>query len=253
MEDVGGPGPARGDASLSVVIPAHDEEESLAWALRAMAQGLAEVEAASLARSCEIVVVDDHSTDRTLEVVLAADRVHGVPVRAIEATGPRGLGAAIRRGLAEATGDLVLYTDADLPFDPIEIPRLLSALQRYEADIVCGYRFDRTLEGTRRAIQSHVYNALVRTLLPVRVRDVNFACKLLRRAALDAVLGELRSDGPFIDAELVARLSHHELRVIQVGVDYFPRFDMASTLGGWTATSEILVDAARLHRELRRR
>ena len=237
---------------LSVVIPAYNEAESIEWSIRAMRDGLAALDGTDLVGSMEIVVVDDHSTDATMERLQAAAALPGVPVRPVQAQGPRGLGAAIRRGLAEAEGDLVLYTDADLPFDPVELPRLIGTLRRYEADILCGYRLDRTFEGYRRAIQSHVFNVLVRALLPVHVRDVNFACKLLRRSALDAVLPELRSDGPFIDAEIVSRFDHHDLRVVQIGVDYFPRFDAASTLGGTTAIVSIVREAVALQRELRR-
>lgn len=244
--------PERGARMLSVVIPAYNEAESIDWSIRAMRDGLAALDGSDLVDDVEIVVVDDHSTDGTLARLEEAASGSGATVRPIEAVGPRGLGAAIRRGLAEAKGDLILYTDADLPFDPIELPRLIGTLNRYEADIVCGYRLDRTFEGYRRAVQSHAYNVLVRALLPVHIRDVNFACKLLRRPALDLVLPELRSDGPFIDVELVARLSHHDLRVVQIGVDYFPRFDAASTLGGPEAIGHILSEARQLHRELRR-
>lgn len=240
-----------GSPTLGVVIPAFDEAASIGWALRAMRQGLQRLEATDLVASTEIVVVDDHSSDATPERIAEAAELPGPLVRQVEAEGSRGLGSAIRRGFAETDADLVLYTDADLPFDPAELPRMVGVLRRYEADVLCGYRHDRTVEGTRRALQSHVYNALVRAALPVRVRDVNFACKLFRRAALDAVAAELRSDGPFIDAELVARLSHHDLRVVQLGVDYFPRFDTASTLGGPAAIADIVREGWRLRRELR--
>lgn len=249
-----GPTPAEwGTPALGVVIPAFDEAESIGWALRAMREGLTRLEATDLVGSTEIVVVDDHSRDATAERVAEAAAQPGPVVRRVAAEGPRGLGAAIRRGFAETDADLVLYTDADLPFDPAELPRMVDVLRRYEADVLCGYRHDRTVEGTRRALQSHVYNALVRAALPIRVRDVNFACKLFRRSALDAVAGELRSEGPFIDAELVARLSHHDLRVVQLGVDYFPRFDTASTLGGPSAIADIVREAHQLRHELRRR
>lgn len=239
--------------SLSVVIPAFDEAPAISWTVRTMRAALEQLVASSTVRSAEIVVVDDHSRDRTLALLEDLAAEPGPMVVPVSATGPQGLGAAIRRGLAEATGDLILYTDADLPFDPVEIGRMIGTLERYDADILCGYRHDRTVEGSRRAFQSHAYNLLVRRLLPVRVRDVNFACKLLRRPALEAVLGELRSDGPFIDAELVARFAHHDFRIVQLGVDYFPRFGTASTLGGSKAIASIVREATQLHRELRLR
>jgi glycosyltransferase involved in cell wall biosynthesis len=236
---------------LDVVVPAHNEAESIAWAVRALRDGFEAASAGGAVAAGEVIVAVDRSTDATREIVEALAAEAGAPVRAV--VGDGGLGAAIRAGLAASTGGLVLYTDADLPFDPIELPRLVGALRRYEADALCGYRFDRTSEGARRAAQSHAFNLLVRAALPVRVRDVNFACKLLTRRALDVVLPELRSDGPFIDVELVARLEVHDLRVVQVGVDYFPRFDAASTLGGMGAVRDILREGWSMRGELRRR
>jgi glycosyltransferase involved in cell wall biosynthesis len=238
-------------ARLDVVVPARDEAESIAWAIRALREGLAAAEATGSVVAGEVIVALDRSTDATEEIVEGLASEGGVAVRTVRGDG--GLGAAIRAGLAASGGDLVVYTDADLPFDPVELPRLVGVLRRYEADAVCGYRFDRTAEGTRRAAQSHAYNLLARATLPIRVRDVNFACKLLTRRALDAVVPELRSDGPFIDAELVARLARHDLRVLQVGVDYFPRFDAASTLGGLGAVRDIVREGWSMRSELRRR
>jgi glycosyltransferase involved in cell wall biosynthesis len=247
-----GEGSAPGAAArLDVVVPAHDEAESIAWAIRALREGLDAAAAGGSVAAGEVIVAIDRSTDGTEDIVRGVAEEPGAAVRIVRGDG--GLGAAIRAGLTACTGDLVVYTDADLPFDPIELPRLVGALRRYEADALCGYRFDRTSEGTRRAAQSHAFNLLVRAALPVRVRDVNFACKLLTREALDVVLPELQSEGPFIDVELVARLERHGLRVVQVGVDYFPRFDAASTLGGLGAIRDILREGWSLRGELRGR
>jgi glycosyltransferase involved in cell wall biosynthesis len=71
----------------------------------------------------------------------------------------RKLGGSIKTGLAAATGDVVLYTDADLPFDMAELRRAFRILRNYEADILSAYRLDRTGEGLRRAVYSFVYNA----------------------------------------------------------------------------------------------
>lgn len=247
------PGSSGADGrSLSIVVPAHQEAEGIAWTVRVLREGIDQAVAEGAIDGGEIVVVDDRSTDGTAAVLeqLAAER--GPTLRPIPGDEPGGLGTAIRTGLAAARGDIVLYTDADLPFDPMEISHLVGVLRRYDADAVCGYRHDRTSEGMRRAAQSHAFNLLARAVLPIRIRDVNFACKLLTRPALDQVLPELRSTGPFIDAELVARLSKHDLRVAQVGLDYFPRFDTASTLGGSSAILAILREGASMQGELRR-
>lgn len=238
--------------TLSVVVPAWNESAGIDWAVAQVRDGIEALCRGGRIASGEIVIANDHSTDATAERVLAMADQPGPVVRLVSVVDGKGLGAAIRTGLAAATGDLVVYTDADLPFDPHDLARLIRAADRYRADVVCGYRFDRTLEGGRRAVQSHAYNVLVRGLLPVRVRDVNFACKLLRRPVVDAVVPELVSDGSFIDAELVARCGRGGWNIVQVGVDYFPRRGSPSTLGGLTATVTSLRELSALARELRR-
>jgi len=153
-----------------------------------------------------------------------------------------GLGGSVRTGLAEARGDLVLYCDADMPFDMHELGKALRLLRAYEADIVSAYRFHRMGEGVRRILYSSIYNALVRTVLRLRIRDVNFAFKLLRREVVEQL--ELRSEGSFIDAELLAKAQRHGFHIIQFGVDYFPRARGTSTLSSSAVIIQILRELA---------
>jgi len=134
----------------------------------------------------------------------------------------------MKTGFAAATGDLILYTDADLPFDMAELPRAVRLLRDYDADIVSAYRFDRTGEGYLRSVYTFVYNLLIRTLFDVKARDINFAFKLCRARIFEHV--ELTSEGSFIDAELVIRSTRLGYEMLQFGVDYFPRTRGVSTL-----------------------
>jgi glycosyltransferase involved in cell wall biosynthesis len=156
----------------------------------------------------------------------------------------------MKSGFAAATGDIVLYTDADLPFDMHEVQRAVRLMRYYEADIVSAWRFDRTGEGYVRTVYSAFYNLLVRVLFGLRLRDVNFAFKLCRRRIFDDV--ELRSEGSFIDAELMARAARLGYTTIQFGVDYFPRTRGVSTLSSPRVIWDILREAFSLRREIRR-
>ena len=101
------------------------------------------------------------------------------------------------------------------------MPRAIRLLRLYDADLVSAYRFDRTGEGYTRAIYTFFYNLIIRTMFGVKARDINFAFKLLRRRVLDNI--ELRSEGSFIDAELIIRALRSGFELQQFGVDYFPR------------------------------
>jgi glycosyltransferase involved in cell wall biosynthesis len=212
---------------LSVFYPMWNEEDYIERALRFGTRACeALVERGDIA-NYELIVVDDCSTDRTPELAdaLAAADPH---IRVIHHERNRKLGGSMKTGFAAATGDLILYTDADLPFDMTELPRAVRLLREYDVDIISAYRFDRTGEGTLRAVYTFVYNGLIKALFGVKVRDINFAFKLCRARIFDDV--ELKSEGSFIDAELVIRSTRLGYEIMQMGVDYFPRTRGQSTL-----------------------
>ncbi|HEU0108106.1 MAG TPA: glycosyltransferase family 2 protein [Vicinamibacteria bacterium] len=227
---------------MSVVFPMYNEE---AYARRAVSAARA-VLMAELP-DWEIVIVDDASTDGTPALVDALAR-EDPRVRVVRNPVNRQLGGALRAGYAAATKDLVFYTDADLPVDLHQLPRAVRLLEYQEADIVAGYRFDRTSEGLVRALYTFCYNHLIRTLFGLRVRDVNFAFKLFRRSVLEKF--PLTSEGSFIDAEFLLRARKAGCVIIQIGLDYFPRTRGTSTLASIPVIFAILRDMAARWREL---
>ena len=233
---------------LSIFFPMWNEEDYIERAV-----GYARAECERLVEQGEIldyelIVVDDASTDRTPEIAdsLAAADPH---VRVVHHPVNRKLGGSMKTGFATATGDLVLYSDADLPFDMAEVGHAVRLLRYYEADIVSAYRHDRTGEGSSRAIYTFFYNVLIRNLFGVRMRDINFAFKLCRRRIFDHIT--LESEGSFIDAELIIRARKLGYDVIQFGVDYFPRTRGESTLASSAVITTILREMFALHKELR--
>jgi glycosyltransferase involved in cell wall biosynthesis len=233
---------------LTFFFPMWNEEEYISRTLRtAREAGESLINAGEIA-DYEVIIIDDASTDSTGrladEAAVADPRVSVVhhPVN-------RKLGGSIKTGFAHATGDLILYTDADLPFDMKELEKACRLLRQYEADIVSAYRFDRTGEGYTRTVYSFFYNALVRVFFGVRVRDVNFAFKLVRSRIFEHV--HLESEGSFIDAELIIRAHKLGYHVVQFGVDYFPRTRGVSTLSSPTVIAKILREMRGLRRQLR--
>ncbi|TFV67077.1 UNVERIFIED_ORG: glycosyltransferase family 2 protein [Bacillus sp. AZ43] len=195
----------------------------------------------------ELVIIDDCSTDRTAQIadaLAAAD----LRIRVVHHAVNRGLGGSIKTGFDTVRGDVVLYTDADLPFEMLELGRALRVLRHYEADMVSAYRLDRTGEGPRRAVYSFVYNNLVKAAFGTRVRDINFAFKLVRRHVLEAARPV--SEGSFIDAELVIRAQKLGFHIVQIGVDYFPRSRGVSTLSSGSVIRRMLAEMRQLRTEL---
>ncbi|MBK9089790.1 MAG: glycosyltransferase family 2 protein [Holophagales bacterium] len=229
--------------AVSLVVPMYNEERSLPHLLDVALDTLPRH-----AADWEVVLVDDASTDGTAAV--AAGRAGSEPrIRIVRHGVNRGLGGALKSGFAAATKGWVLYSDCDLPWDLDETGRLFRAAELTGADVVSGYRHDRTGEGPLRTIYSFLYNGLVQALFRFPIRDVNFSCKLIRRSFLDGLA--LESEGSFIDAELLVRLRNRGALIQQVGLDYFPRTRGVSTLSSPRTILRILRDLARLTPALR--
>jgi glycosyltransferase involved in cell wall biosynthesis len=229
--------------SVSLVIPMFNEEENIEHAIDYAVDALERH-----AGDYEILVVDDASEDRSPEIVerLAAANPR---IRMLRHAVNRKLGASLKTGFAAARKDLVLYMDADLPFDPDIVGRAIQALLVTRADLIAGYRLDRTTEGFRRTVYSYLYNSLIGLLFGWPHRDINFSFKLMRREVLEAV--ELRSEGSLIDAELIVKAKNLGFVIQQLGLDYFPRTRGHSTLSSPAVILKIFRELATLYPEMR--
>jgi hopanoid biosynthesis associated protein HpnK len=205
--------------TLSFVYPVYNEIKNLPR-LVPETQRIAD----GLCSDYEIVLVDDGSTDGSAAYLtqLAAQYPN---LRPVHHGRNRGLGAAITTGLSHATKDLVLYMDSDFPVNWEDARAILSHLPP-DADLVIGYRVGRA-EGLRREIMSWTYNRMIRWGFGLKVRDVNFAFKLIRRSVLEQM--RLRSEGSFIDAEILLEARRLQARITEVGIQYHTRVAGQST------------------------
>jgi glycosyltransferase involved in cell wall biosynthesis len=118
------------NASVSIVVPAYNEERTIGEVLRRVS---------GLGLATEIIVVDDGSVDGTVQLARSLEgKLNGLVVLPQDAN--RGKGAAVRAGIQASTGDIVVIQDADLEYDPADIPTLLRPLQEGVADVVYGTR-----------------------------------------------------------------------------------------------------------------
>jgi len=206
---------------LTVVIPAYNEEENLENTVSRIEKTLSSHKIAH-----EFVIVDDSSTDRTPKILQKLARKY--PLSHYRNEKNMKLGYTLKRGLSLATGDVIFYTDCDLPCLPSALLYALEIMETYDADIVFAYRFDRTSEGFIRILYSNIYNLLIKLLFGLKVRDVNFACKLIKKEVIQNI--HLLSTGSFIDAELLIKAKRKGFKILQFGTDYFPRIRGKSTM-----------------------
>ena len=229
--------------TVSLVIPAFNEEANIEHAI-----GWATDALAHYCSDWEIIVVDDASTDGSPALMdRAAER--DPHLRILRHPVNRKLGGTLKTGFAAASKELVLYMDADLPFDPDDIGRAIRALFITGADMIAGYRLDRTTEGFVRTVYSYMYNLLINSLFGWPHRDINFSFKLMRLEALHAI--ELRSEGSLIDAELIVKAKNLGFVIQQLGLDYFPRTRGQSTLSSLGVILKMLRELVALAGDMR--
>jgi glycosyltransferase involved in cell wall biosynthesis len=203
-------------ARLSYFFPAHNEEANLAGLVE---EALATLP--SLAESFEIIAVDDGSRDRTAAIADELAAAHPDVVRAVHHPTNLGYGAALRSGLAAARYELVAFTDGDRQFQVRDIGRLTERLGGADnPDVVVGFRIKRA-DPPIRTIYARLYRLANRIFFGLTVTDVDCACKLFRREALDGL--RVESGGAFFSAELLIKLRAAGRSVVEVGVPHYPR------------------------------
>lgn len=206
--------------SITVVLPAFNEEENIEQQVRSVDDVLSELRFDDY----EIVVVDDGSSDGTRGIAegLSAD----VPkLRVVVHERNRGYAQALRTGFTGARMPLVFYTDADNQFDVRELKNLLPSIDDYH--IVVGFRIYR-FDPFSRLVLSWGYNLIVRILFRIRVRDVDCAFKLFRSEIFDRI--HIESKRFFVDTEILAKASKLGMRMTEIGVRHYPRTAGESTV-----------------------
>lgn len=198
--------------SLSLVLPAHNEEENI----RIVVEQALEV-LPHYVDTFEIIPVNDGSTDATAMILeqLAAedDRVQPVSYKV-----NKGYGGAVTSGFDASRYDYVMFMDADRQFDINDIAMLAPFVGRF--DIVAGFRMERNDPLIRR-INAEVFNIAVRILFGVHLRDLDCAFKIFRGDQLRSL--DLISNGALINCEMQAKLRRHGATLVQVGVNHYPR------------------------------
>ena len=217
------PAPASGQRTgsarlprLSYFFPAHNEEANLEGLVAEALETLP-----SLADTFEIVIVDDGSKDATPRIADDLTAANPGVVRAVHHPTNYGYGAALRSGFRAARYEHVAFTDGDRQFHVADIGRLIDRMAEADSvDAVVGFRIKRA-DPLVRTVYARAYKLANRIFFGLRVRDVDCACKLFRREALEGI--HVESDGAFFSAELLIKLGAAGRTIAEVGVPHYPR------------------------------
>ena len=200
---------------LSVVMPVYNEQATLR-------EVVARVLAVPL--EVELICVDDGSRDGSREI-LAELQIDHPQIRVMLQPKNMGKGAALRRGIQEATGDFIIIQDADLEYDPSDYPALLGPLIEDKADVVYGSRF--LGSGPHRvlyfwhSVGNWILTLISNALTNMNMTDMETCYKVFRREILQSI--RIEEDRFGFEPEITVKISKRRLRVYEVGVGYWGR------------------------------
>jgi len=203
------------DAKLSIVMPCYNEIDTIEAIVEAV-------------RNCgygnrEIIIVDDCSVDGTREVL--KDKIESIVDKVIYFDRNCGKGAAVRAGFAASTGDILIVQDADLEYDPGEIPRIIQPILDGEADVVYGSRFmnagpHRVLAYRHRQL-NRALTAFSNMFTNLALTDTATCYKAFKRGIIEQIV--LEEDRFAFCQEVTAKISKMDCRIYEVGISYCAR------------------------------
>ncbi|MGB8013319.1 MAG: glycosyltransferase family 2 protein [Terriglobales bacterium] len=210
---------------LSVVMPVYNERATLREVvLKVLAVPL----------EIELICVDDGSRDGSCEILAELQAEHP-QIRIVLQPHNMGKGAALRRGIQEATGDFVIIQDADLEYDPAEYPLMLGPLVQGKADVVFGSRF---LGGAPHrvlyfwhSVGNRMLTLLSNCLTDLNLSDMETCYKVFRREVIQAIPIEENRFG--FEPEITVKVARRNLRIYEVGISYWGRTYEEGKKIGW--------------------
>lgn len=229
------------DHDLTIVVPAFNEEQRLPATLRGLAEYLD-----AWGIDYRVLVVDDGSSDRTANLsTTCGRRLSTISQR------NRGKGAAVRNGVLHATGRIVAFTDADLPYDLTALQQACRLIEQGNCDVVFGARDLResTVRAPRRLMRTiahRAFSAIVRQLISREVTDTQCGLKVFRRQAAVEVFARSTIDGFAFDAEIVFLTHRLQLPFRRVPVSLINEY--ASTISLSRHAFPMLLDVLRVRR-----
>lgn len=201
---------------LSIIVPAYNEEQTIESVLEALIREVPDV--------YEIIVIDDGSRDRTAQIAETFSQQHA-QVQIIRQPANKGKTAALKAGFSASTGEIVLVQDADLEYDPLDIPGLIEPIQQGRADVCYGSRFmirraSRVLY-FRHFMANQFLTFLSNLFTDLNLSDVETGYKAFRGEIIRNMI--IQTHGFGFEIEVTAKIAKLKCRVYEVPISYYGR------------------------------
>lgn len=206
---------------ISIILPAFNEEANL--------KPLIEEIIAYFDGICdkyEIVVVNDGSTDSTGELAHRLSSTHN-QVSVIHHSQREGYASTLKDGFNSSRYDMLFFTDADRQFKIRSFDAFLPFLGTEDVDMVIGYRIDRKDDFLRKCC-AWFFNVLIRFLFSLNYKDINCAFKLFEKEVFESL--DIKTVDSLFNAELLAKATLKQLRIVEIGIDHYPRLQGKSSI-----------------------
>ena len=205
---------------LSIVMPCYNEEKTI----RKIIAEVMSVDLGSTKK--EIVVVDDGSKDDTRKILTELAKKHP-EIKLIFQKVNQGKGAALKKGILETTGDVIVIQDADLEYDPQEYKRLLYPIERGHADVVYGSRFiggePHRIIYYRNQIANKFLTGMSNLFTGLNLTDMETCYKMLRGDLARDLAKRLKAQRFGFEPEITARVAKSKAPVYEIGISYYGR------------------------------
>ena len=217
--------PQAASLKLSIIIPCYNERNTI--------ESIVEAVRSSPVQHKEVIVIDDCSTDGTRDIL--AQKIAPIVSRVIYHDRNQGKGAALRTGIAAATGDVVIIQDADLEYDPQEYPSLLEPFIHGKADVVFGSRFmggkPHRVVYYWHSLGNWVLTTMSNMLTNINLTDMETCYKAFRREVIQSI--KIKENRFGFEPEITAKVAKMGCRIYEVGISYYGRTYSEGKKIGW--------------------
>jgi glycosyltransferase involved in cell wall biosynthesis len=225
---------------ISVFFPVYNDENTI----RQVAEKALRV-CRELADKYEVIIINDCSPDNSGKIADELAQEYHPYVKVVHHETNKGYGGAVKSGFANSQYEWICFTDGDDEYDVEDLKKMIKLKDFY--DLIITFRYKKAYSGKRIFI-SNIYNRLLRFMFKTKYRDISTGLRLMKKSLLDEI--EIKTDSPFIGAEITIKTMLKGYRVGEMGIQTFPREFGKGAATSFKNIMKTIKDMRRVHKEI---